>query len=81
MRLKRHLLVGLVLAGAIALGLGTAAAETKVRLDYAYYNPVSLVLKDKGWLQQDLAAKGGWRRVGIEPGQQQSARVPQCTQH
>jgi hypothetical protein len=33
-----------VLAGAIALGLGTAAAETKVRLDYAYYNPVSLVL-------------------------------------
>src|SRR5947207_14653098 len=37
---------------------GPAAAETKLRLDYAYYNPVSLVLKDKGWLQQDLAAKG-----------------------
>jgi sulfonate transport system substrate-binding protein len=33
-----------------------------VRLDYAYYNPVSLVLKDKGWLQQALAAKG----VGVE---------------
>jgi sulfonate transport system substrate-binding protein len=26
-----------------------------LRLDYAYYNPVSLVLKDKGWLEQDLA--------------------------
>src|SRR5947207_13329331 len=37
---------------------GPAAAEVKVRLDYAYSNPVSLVLKDKGWLQQDLAAKG-----------------------
>jgi sulfonate transport system substrate-binding protein len=26
-----------------------------IRLDYAYYNPVSLVLKDKGWLEQVLA--------------------------
>jgi len=26
-----------------------------IRLDYAYYNPVSLVLKEKGWLEQDLA--------------------------
>jgi sulfonate transport system substrate-binding protein len=49
----------LVAALAALLGTGAAsAAEVKVRLDYAYYNPVSLVLKDKGWLQQDLAAKG-----------------------
>ena len=26
-----------------------------IRLDYAYYNPVSLVLKEKGWLEEDLA--------------------------
>src|SRR5260221_14448613 len=50
--------------GAAALAAATlwfaapAASEVRVRLDYAYYNPVSLVLKDKGWLQQDLAAKG-----------------------
>ncbi|WP_013321518.1 aliphatic sulfonate ABC transporter substrate-binding protein [Gloeothece verrucosa] len=25
-----------------------------IRLDYAYYNPVSLVLKNKGWLEEDL---------------------------
>jgi sulfonate transport system substrate-binding protein len=25
-----------------------------IRLDYAYYNPVSLVLKEKGWLEADL---------------------------
>ncbi|MBV8882920.1 MAG: aliphatic sulfonate ABC transporter substrate-binding protein [Chroococcidiopsidaceae cyanobacterium CP_BM_RX_35] len=28
---------------------------TAIRLDYAYYNPVSLVLKDQGWLESELA--------------------------
>jgi sulfonate transport system substrate-binding protein len=37
----------------------TPAAKPKsIRLDYAYYNPVSLVLKDKKFLEQDLAADG-----------------------
>jgi sulfonate transport system substrate-binding protein len=49
---------GFLALAALVAGVGSAAAETKLRLDYAYYNPVSLVLKDKGWLQQDLAAKG-----------------------
>ena len=26
-----------------------------IKLDYAYYNPVSLVLKEKGWLEEDLS--------------------------
>ncbi len=54
MRIKPWLLAAL----AAVVASGATAAETKVRLDFAYYNPVSLVLKDKGWLQQDLAAKG-----------------------
>jgi sulfonate transport system substrate-binding protein len=29
-----------------------------IRLDYAYYNPLSLVLKDKKFLEQDLASDG-----------------------
>jgi sulfonate transport system substrate-binding protein len=29
-----------------------------IKLDYAYYNPVSLVLKDKKFLEQDLASDG-----------------------
>jgi len=33
----------------------SAARPEVIRVDYAYYNPVSLVLKDKGWLEQDLA--------------------------
>ncbi len=52
-------------AAGVVLGLlggaGGALAADKVdelRLDYAYYNPVSLVLKDKGWLEESLAADG-----------------------
>jgi sulfonate transport system substrate-binding protein len=26
-----------------------------IKLDYAYYNPVSLVLQEKGWLEEDLS--------------------------
>lgn len=32
----------------------TATRPDTIRLDYAYYNPVSLVLREKGWLEQDL---------------------------
>ncbi|GLW05934.1 ABC transporter substrate-binding protein [Microtetraspora sp. NBRC 13810] len=31
---------------------------TELRLDYAYYNPESLVVRDQKWLEQELAAKG-----------------------
>src|SRR3981081_1902041 len=40
-----------------------AAQVDQVRLDWAYYNPVSLVLKEKGWLEEDLRSSGirvGW---------------------
>lgn len=32
------------------------AAAVKVSLDYAYYNPESLVIKKQGWLEQELGA-------------------------
>jgi sulfonate transport system substrate-binding protein len=35
-----------------------SAKPTTIRLDYAYYSPVSLVLKDKKFLEQDLASDG-----------------------
>ena len=34
-----------------------AAPET-IRIDFAYYNPVSLLLKDKGWLEEEFKADG-----------------------
>jgi sulfonate transport system substrate-binding protein len=40
-------------------GLETASAQEKpgtIKLDYAYYNPSSLVLKHFGWLEEDLTA-------------------------
>ena len=41
----------------LVAGLMHAAhAQDAIRLDYAYYNPLSLVLKEKGWLQESLGA-------------------------
>jgi sulfonate transport system substrate-binding protein len=36
----------------------SAAKPSEVRLDYATYNPSSLVLKEFGWLEEDLAKDG-----------------------
>lgn len=36
----------------------TIDRPTTIRVDYAYYNPVSLVLKDKGWLEEDIKKDG-----------------------
>jgi sulfonate transport system substrate-binding protein len=40
-------------------GVARAAGKVdKIGIDYAYYNPVSLVLKQKGWLEQALEKNG-----------------------
>lgn len=38
-----------------AAGEGAAAKPEVIRLDYAYYNPSSLVLRKFGWLEEELA--------------------------
>lgn len=49
----------LILLALFAAGCNRAATKPKtIRLDYAYYNPVSLVLRDRKFLEQDLAADG-----------------------
>ncbi|GAC1414552.1 MAG: aliphatic sulfonate ABC transporter substrate-binding protein [Candidatus Velthaea sp.] len=53
----------LATAGAAALVAGLprparAAGLDRVALDYAYYNPVSLILKQNGWLEDALAKSG-----------------------
>jgi sulfonate transport system substrate-binding protein len=49
-----------VLLGSILAACGgtSAAKPTEIRLDYAYYNPSSLVLRKFGWLEEDLKADG-----------------------
>ncbi len=63
--LIQKLPAGIVRAGltaALALGFVSASQATakleEVRIDFAYYNPVSLVLKEKGWLEESLAKDG-----------------------
>jgi sulfonate transport system substrate-binding protein len=51
-----------LLAGAVGF-VGTGAAwaadlPSQITIDWAYYNPVSLVLKEKGWLEDELKADG-----------------------
>jgi sulfonate transport system substrate-binding protein len=48
------------IASLLAIGCNQSSATKpqSIRLDFAYYNPVSLVLKDKKFLEQDLAADG-----------------------
>ena len=49
----------LILAAMLpSCGRKASVKPTTIRLDYAYYNPVSLVLKDKKFLEQDLAGDG-----------------------
>ena len=58
--LSRRLILGIgaaLLAGAVALP-ATAADLDTVTLDWAYYNPVSLVLKKEGWLEEALKPDG-----------------------
>lgn len=51
-----------LLAASLALGLSATAATAQgvkeIRIDYATYNPVSLVLKDQGILERELAKNG-----------------------
>jgi sulfonate transport system substrate-binding protein len=65
MNRRRFTLLGAGALGLGALGIvprfdraGAQDAPDKIVLDYAFYNPSSLVLKDKGWIEEDLAADG-----------------------
>jgi sulfonate transport system substrate-binding protein len=54
---------GIAAAAATALLLtgclsGEAAQKTTLNIDWATYNPLSLVIKDQGWLEDALAEKG-----------------------
>src|SRR5215217_6310593 len=59
MSLTRRLLLAASLATGLASFTGSAVAQVKeIRIDYATYNPVSLVLKDKGFLEKELEKDG-----------------------
>jgi sulfonate transport system substrate-binding protein len=50
-----------IAAAAVLFGSAAAVAADKVdevKIDFAYYSPVSLVLKEKGWLEEELKKDG-----------------------
>ncbi len=59
-RAKLALVIAVLIVAAVSQSCSRqkSVRPTTIRLDYAYYNPVSLVLKDKKFLDQDLAADG-----------------------
>lgn len=56
---RRLLLTATVAAGLGTVAISTAFAQVKeIRIDFATYNPVSLLLKDKGILERELGKEG-----------------------
>ena len=51
-------LAAAVTTGALGFALPAHAAPDRIGLDYAYYNPVSLLLKDKGWVEEEFKKDG-----------------------
>ena len=60
MSITRRTLLAAAAAVAFGATLPAVAAEkpSAIGLDYAYYNPVSLVLKNKGWVEEEFAKDG-----------------------
>jgi sulfonate transport system substrate-binding protein len=55
---RRILLAGSLAAALLPTALSAADNPREIRLDWATYNPVSMVLKDKGWLEKEFAKDG-----------------------
>ena len=57
--ISRRTLVACALIGAFPTAAFSAADKpTEIRIDWATYNPVSMLLKDKGFLEKELAKDG-----------------------
>ncbi len=56
---RKNLVISVIVGALVALGVAASpaqAAERTLNLDYANWNPLSLVIKDQGWLETDLKA-------------------------
>ena len=55
---RRSVLASAVLVGLLPTGAFAAEKPKEIRLDWATYNPVSMLLKDKGYLEKEFAKDG-----------------------
>jgi sulfonate transport system substrate-binding protein len=56
--MNRRTFLHLLAIGSVLAAPAFAANPDEIRLDYAYYNPVSLLLKDRGWVEEEFARDG-----------------------
>ncbi|MGE5548756.1 MAG: aliphatic sulfonate ABC transporter substrate-binding protein [Solirubrobacterales bacterium] len=50
--------LGAMMAGGLAAPAAAADKPTSIGLDWALYNPLSVVLKQKGWMEEEFAKDG-----------------------
>jgi len=55
---RRSIILGAAAAASLAAGANAAEPPKRINLDWAYYNPVSLVLKEKGWIEEEFKKDG-----------------------
>ncbi|WP_414473188.1 aliphatic sulfonate ABC transporter substrate-binding protein [Microvirga sp. M2] len=55
---RRLLLAASIATGLTSFAAGALAQPKEIKIDFATYNPVSLVLKDKGFLEKELEKDG-----------------------
>ena len=55
---RRLLLAASAVTGLTVFATGAVAQPKEIKIDFATYNPVSLVLKDKGFLEKELEKDG-----------------------
>ena len=60
-----------------AARLRAADKPKEIRIDWATYNPVSMLLKDKGFLEKEFAKDGIKVRLGADQQLEQRAAIPQ----
>ncbi len=54
----RRVVLGWMAAACLCAAPAQAETPSRVTLDYAYYNPLSLLLKEKGWVEEAFAGAG-----------------------
>jgi sulfonate transport system substrate-binding protein len=55
---RRGFAASLLVAALVPVSGAPAAEPREIRIDWATYNPVSMLLKDKGWLEKEFAKDG-----------------------
>lgn len=72
---KRFVSLAALTAAGGSLMAADAAKPDEIRIDYATYNPSSIVLKKQGWLEEDLKADGVTVRWVFSSGSNKAAEM------